>query len=257
MGHLWNPEMNNWGYATYEDKDEFIKTYKHAIKELNVLIGEGLAAAIYTQTTDVEGEVNGMLTYDREVSKIPVEELAAIHKPLYGEPLRLKTLMEDATRGPQTWYYTTQNPGGKWMAMRTPAKGFTVGLAPFGFNHPGNILSYSVFEKTDVAHNKNTEWKSPDIWAWREFELAEIPENAYVRVRYDANVEIYINGTLVEERRNRVPHYYHTELIPLSTAAMKSLKAGKNTIAIHANRPPREDRPDSHILDAGIVEIVH
>lgn len=256
-GHLWNPDMNNWGYATYEDKDEFIKTYKHAVKELNVLIGEGLAAAIYTQTTDVEGEVNGMLTYDREVSKIPVEELAAIHKPLYDEPLRLKTLMEDATRGPQTWYYTTQNPGGKWMAMTTPAKGFTAGMAPFGFNHPGNILSYSVFEKTDVAHNKNTEWKSSDIWAWREFELAEIPENAYVRVRYDANVEIYINGTLVEERRNRVPHYYHTELIPLSTAAMKSLKAGKNTIAIHANRPPREGRPDSHILDAGIVEIVH
>ena len=256
QGHLWNPNMNNWGYATYQNIDEFIDVYKHAVKELHVLIGEGLSAAIYTQTTDVEGEVNGMLTYDREISKIPVEELAALHKPLYGEALKLNTIMEDATKGPQTWYYTVETPDKDWASMTEPAKGFSVGEAPFGFNHPGNVLSYSVFEKTDIAHQKNTEWKSDDIWAWREFTLDEIPENAYVRVRYDANVDVYVNGKLIESRENRVPHYYHTELIPLTEEAMESLKAGKNTIAIHANRPFREGRPDSYILDAGIYEII-
>jgi len=38
---------------------------------------------VYTQTSDVEGEVNGLLTYDREVSKLPAESFARIHAPLF------------------------------------------------------------------------------------------------------------------------------------------------------------------------------
>ena len=41
---------------------------------------KGVAAGVYTQTTDVEGEVNGLMTYDREVQKIPAEELADLHQ---------------------------------------------------------------------------------------------------------------------------------------------------------------------------------
>lgn len=41
---------------------------------------KGIAAGIYTQTTDVEGEVNGLMTYDRKVVKIPKTELAELHK---------------------------------------------------------------------------------------------------------------------------------------------------------------------------------
>jgi hypothetical protein len=43
----------------------------------------GVSAAVYTQTTDVEGEVNGLLTYDREIIKIPIETLREIHAPLF------------------------------------------------------------------------------------------------------------------------------------------------------------------------------
>ena len=43
---------------------------------------QGLAAAVYTQTTDVEGEVNGLMTYDRKVMKFDVAKLAALHKQL-------------------------------------------------------------------------------------------------------------------------------------------------------------------------------
>jgi len=44
-----------------------------------------LSAAVYTQTTDVEGEVNGLITYDREVIKIPVDTLRNIHSVLFEE----------------------------------------------------------------------------------------------------------------------------------------------------------------------------
>ena len=43
----------------------------------------GIAAGIYTQTTDVEGEINGLLTYDRRVQKITPGELKAISEPLF------------------------------------------------------------------------------------------------------------------------------------------------------------------------------
>ena len=50
---------------------------------LRPLIGKGLSAAIYTQTTDVEVEVNGFMTYDRAVIKLDPEQTAALHKKLY------------------------------------------------------------------------------------------------------------------------------------------------------------------------------
>jgi len=41
-----------------------------------------VAAGVYTQTTDVEGEVNGLLTYDRKVAKIDPADLRDWHMPL-------------------------------------------------------------------------------------------------------------------------------------------------------------------------------
>ena len=47
------------------------------------LRGQGIAAGVYTQTTDVEGEINGLMTYDRKVIKIPAKELAELHRCLF------------------------------------------------------------------------------------------------------------------------------------------------------------------------------
>ena len=82
-GHLWNPEMRNWGYQTYQSADAVLKAYqKKYAKIIEYYQKQALSAAVYTQTTDVEGEVNGLLTYDREVIKIPVATLRQIHAPL-------------------------------------------------------------------------------------------------------------------------------------------------------------------------------
>ena len=83
QGHLWNPEMRNWGYQTYQSAADVQKAYqKKYAKIVEYYQKQALSAAVYTQTTDVEGEVNGLLTYDREVIKIPVETLRQIHAPL-------------------------------------------------------------------------------------------------------------------------------------------------------------------------------
>nr|WP_228724219.1 sugar-binding domain-containing protein [Spirosoma sp. KUDC1026] len=84
QGHLWNPNMRNWGYQTYQSADVVQQAYqKKYAKIVDYYQKRGLSAAVYTQTTDVEGEVNGLLTYDREVIKIPVEALKKIHAPLF------------------------------------------------------------------------------------------------------------------------------------------------------------------------------
>jgi hypothetical protein len=77
-GHLWW-DKRNWGYRTYSDQGALIAAYMDALGKLEPLIRDGLSAAIYTQTTDVEGEVNGLMTYDRKVIKYDVAKLAALH----------------------------------------------------------------------------------------------------------------------------------------------------------------------------------
>ena len=81
-GHLWW-NKRNWGYRTYATTDELHESYEELMKRLSPLVVKGLAAAVYTQTTDVEGEVNGLMTYDREVVKFDAESLTAIHQALY------------------------------------------------------------------------------------------------------------------------------------------------------------------------------
>ena len=78
-GHLWQTEKN-WGYVKYADGDAVLNQYEKYIEELIPAIAEGVSAAVYTQTTDVEGEVNGLMTYDRKVVKMNEERLSAINK---------------------------------------------------------------------------------------------------------------------------------------------------------------------------------
>jgi hypothetical protein len=63
------------------------KVYAKFTDRLQELIRLGLSAAVYTQTTDVEGEVNGFLTYDRKVIKMPVDKLKSVNIKLYDPAL--------------------------------------------------------------------------------------------------------------------------------------------------------------------------
>ena len=76
-GHLWQKD-SNWGYGKVkESSEELMKQYEDYLEMLKVFVGTGCAAAVYTQTTDVEIEVNGLMTYDRAVVKVDTERIAA------------------------------------------------------------------------------------------------------------------------------------------------------------------------------------
>lgn len=67
--HLWW-NKRNWGYVQFKNSDEVTAEYVKYANELKDLVDRGFSAAVYTQTTDVEGEVNGLMTYDRKEIKI-------------------------------------------------------------------------------------------------------------------------------------------------------------------------------------------
>ncbi|MBQ6087673.1 MAG: beta galactosidase jelly roll domain-containing protein [Bacteroidales bacterium] len=77
-GHLWQTDRN-WGYVQYKDGDEVLTEYTNFAGLLKELVGFGCSAAVYTQTTDVEGEVNGLMTYDRKVIKMNEAKLRAVN----------------------------------------------------------------------------------------------------------------------------------------------------------------------------------
>jgi hypothetical protein len=86
-GHLWRASKSgNWGYGGIKDtatREGLEKTYLALIDKLGELAAKGLGGAIYTQTTDVEIEINGLLTYDRKVLKFDPATLKAAHSRLY------------------------------------------------------------------------------------------------------------------------------------------------------------------------------
>ncbi|WP_029163914.1 glycoside hydrolase family 2 protein [Anaerophaga thermohalophila] len=77
--HLWAPDRN-WGYVQFKSSEAVTDEYVRFAEELKKLVKAGFSAAVYTQTTDVEMEVNGLMTYDRKVVKVDEDRIRAINK---------------------------------------------------------------------------------------------------------------------------------------------------------------------------------
>lgn len=77
-GHLWAPDRN-WGYIQFKSSKEVTDQYVEYAEQLLDLIERGFTGAVYTQTTDVEIEVNGIMTYDRKVVKMDEDRIREIN----------------------------------------------------------------------------------------------------------------------------------------------------------------------------------
>jgi hypothetical protein len=234
-GHTWQQEKN-WGYRQYETREALADAYVTLIDNLRLLIGDGLAAAVYTQTTDVEIEVNGLMTYDREMIKMDVKKVAAANKRLYLPPPIIETVVPTSQKEPQSWRYTTSEPNEGWQQADFNDSDWQTGPGGFGTKDtPGAVV--------------RTEWKTPDIWIRRTFELKDTKLNQpQLSIHHDEDAEVYINGRLVAELKGYTTSYVQ---MPLDEQAQKSLKAGTNCIAIHCRQTA-----GGQYIDAGIVDVI-
>lgn len=79
--HLWQPDKN-WGYVQFKSAKEVTDEYVKYGRQLLNLVKSGISGGVYTQTTDVEGEVNGLITYDRKVIKVEEDRIRKINQEI-------------------------------------------------------------------------------------------------------------------------------------------------------------------------------
>ena len=233
-GHTWL-DRGNWGYRSFTSVADLNTAYRDLIGQLRLHVADGLSSAIYTQTTDVEIEVNGVMTYDRAVTKLSAESVAA-NRRLYDALPRITHVVPASDRHAQTWRYTTTAPAANWFDTGFDDAAWQSGTAGFGA------------KETRFAR-VGTEWKTSDIWLRR---LIDLPggnlEAPSLRVFHDDDAEVYVNGTLVATLPGSTAGFAY---VPLTGAARAALRAGKNTVAVHA----RQTR-GGQFIDVGIVNVI-
>jgi hypothetical protein len=231
-GHTWQSEKN-WGYRSFKTPEELTNAYLALITQLRLLIAEpGLSAAVYTQTTDVEIEVNGLMPYDRALVKMDAERIAAANRKLYGPSPTVKTIMPTSEREPQKWRFTTDKPADDWFEPRFDDAKWLEGPGGFGSEGTPGIRI-------------GTAWKANDIWLRRAIDAPAIAGTPMLRVFHDEDCEIYINGKKVAAAGGYVTNYV---FIPLTEPA--ALKPGANVIAVHCKQTG-----GGQGIDVGIVDV--
>ena len=215
-GHLWQ-DRSNWGYRTYHSQEVLQSHYASRVQALLPLISQGLAAAVYTQTSDVEGEVNGLVTYDRVRVKFDVQQLRTLHEKLYGPPMKIIDLVPTSSKQPQSWRYTFDEPAENWIQPGYDDSSWRNGTGMFGTS------------KTTKA-KIGTQWNTEHIWLRRTITLDRVPENPQLSVFHDDDAAVYLNGVLAAKLGGATGDYAPT---PISEQAHRSLKPGHNTIAVH------------------------
>lgn len=231
-GHTWQKE--GWGYQSFKTKEELTDAFVGLFEDLRFFIDKpGLSGAVYTQTTDVETEINGLMTYDRELVKMDEKRVREAVLALFKPAPTLTTVVPTAETSENPWRYTTEKPADGWQAAGFEASGWKEGAGGFGIPEtPNSIIK--------------TRWDTADIWLRREIELDRdfTAEELRLRMHHDDDVEVFLDGKLLVGRGGWTSAY---KLFRLPDGAY--LK-GKHTLAIHCH----QNRGGQYI-DAGFVSV--
>ena len=234
-GHSWLEEKS-WGYRRYKTREKLTDAYLALLDNLRPLIGGGLSAAVYTQTTDVEIEVNGLMTYDRAMIKMDVDKVVAANKRLYLPPPVVKTIVPGSQQQGQSWRYTTSKPAEGWQQEDFDDSAWGKGKGGFGTKGtPGAVV--------------RTEWKTSNIWLRRTFELKDKRlYRPYLVIHHDEDAEVYINGQLIAKLEDYTSSYVQ---VALDEKARKALKVGSNCLAVHCRQST-----GGQYIDVGLADLI-
>jgi hypothetical protein len=237
QGHLWQT-TKNWGYITYADASELEADYRKLCEKLIPLAQRGLTAAVYTQTTDVEGEVNGLMTYDRKVLKLDPDVTRPLHEAVMRaatQSVPLNVLAHVSREDFQSYRVSLSAPSGDWKAPGFDDSRWTAATGAIGSKGKREIR---------VGY----EWTSPEIWIRRSFTLKSVPSgDVYLRIVHDDSAEVFINGVSAGTQSGIVEDYQE---VRLSAEARNALKVGENVIAVHAKA-----HGERRVIDFGLFEL--
>jgi hypothetical protein len=213
-GHLWKPAGESWGYVSDAELEKSFGRYAEISAKLAVLARDGLAGSVYTQTTDVELEINGLATYDRKVVKYDLARLRELHEAVYRSADEGASVRREAAtvfpRQSDGWSYSFD--GREWKTGRA------------GF---GNDVV-----KEHAGANVATGWTTGELWARRKFEWSGGKcLTACVDMFHDEDVELFVNGTKIFSRRGFNTSY---QRFSIDLEAFKgALREGENEFSAH------------------------
>lgn len=231
-GHMWQDE--NWGYQSFTTEEALTQEFERIFLDLNLLRDtKGLSAAIYTQTTDVETEANGLLTYDRKVMKMDPKRVYRAVTSLYGKPITMESVLATADVAPSEWRYTESEPATGWTTPDFDDSAWRTGTGGFGTAETPN---------TTVR----TEWKSDDIWVRKAFDLPKgTTGDLYLRVFHDEDAEIFLDGQPMQKMAGYMTSY---RLVALPKGF--KLGKGRHTLAVHCHQTT-----GGQYIDVGLVRV--
>lgn len=215
-GHTWKDKGR--GYTNVSSPDDLLYLYaEYAYKLKSLHDNKGLSAAVYTQLTDVETEINGLLTYDRipkvDVAKIYQANRWTLPMPTYDD------ILPSSEKIAQTWKYTLTQPTGDWNSLQFDDAQWSEG--PGGF---GNVKNIS-----------GTTWTSPGIWMRRHFNPGNLTANQIANLVVSdyhlGNIQVFINGVLAYSQGGRSESWEHRGLTKEARASVRPNM--DNVLAVH------------------------
>ncbi len=186
----------------------------------------GLNAAVYTEITDVETELNGLYTYDRAVRKPDLRRIQGAILSITVPPV-VTTVVPTSQSSGRTWQYVTNAPAANWYATNFDASAWSSGAAGFGAGNPPNTSGLV-----------RTAWKNNDIWLRRTINpgplTAQQISNLVFSVYHDEDVDIYINGIAAASASGYTTAYTYLAVNAAGQAAL--IPNANNLLAVHCHQ---------------------
>jgi len=223
-GHEWKPDKEQ-PYNNIAIREQ----YRKLMPLLRLCQGQGLAAAVYTQLTDVENERNGYFTYDRQVNKFDEKWLFTLHQEVFLPAPPVTTL----AGGSLPWASTSRQPDNTWQNPGFDDSRWERLCGPIGANFRGSQTL--------------TPWPTPAIWLRKIFTLTKQPEVGYLVVRsiHGSKIQVTLNGTVITAGEVR-------GLAQFPIGRNTALKTGENLLTVEATR---EEKNSQASFDVRLITV--
>ncbi len=202
------------------DTDRYVRLARRA---RGLAVRPGLSTSIYRQLTDVEGELDGLVTYDRQINKVVAKSVSDANTIATSAIVPLIQASEfevtpEYLKDAQIFRYTTIAPPAQFIDPAFKDTAWTA--APAGIGETG-----------DAGARIRTHLNFNEIWLRTTFTLDKKPTGRLiVRAMYDEETQVFVNGVIAADLygyTNKYGDYMGSDL------AIQALVKGQNTIAVH------------------------
>lgn len=229
-GHMW--KETGWGYQSFKTSKELTDKFVELLFNLRFDQARGLSGAVYTQTTDCETELNGLMTYDRAMIKMDEARVKKAISDLFLPPPTLVQVVPTSEENGIDWRYVQAPPSGSWSNSLYDDSGWKSGPGGFGTPEtPGSVV--------------RTRWDTKDIYIRRQFSVNQDYKagELLLRISYDDDIDVYLDGKPIFKAPGWTTGYRN---VPLDAALGK----GKHVLAIHCHQ-----NEGGQYVDAGLVQV--